>query len=186
MCYSSSRCYGPDECDAHDSNQTQCELTQGCNYNPSRCYTAGYYELWTVLDACGADISDADADNLAREEGYWGGMDHLIGLVQGAPAPPSPSSSGGSGGGTSSLLEGYCAGWEMSLVCDGRLQELGETNCTNLGCDWDSDANACSPPNGGDATVVHHLCLDDESAESDSIPRPKLLLGGSLRTTRLL
>ena len=146
--YSSSRCYGPDECDAHDSNQTQCELTQGCNYNPSRCYTAGYYELWTVLDACGADISDADADNLAREEGYWGGMDHLIGLVQGAPAPPSPSSSGGSGGGTSSLLEGYCAGWEMSLVCDGRLRELGETNCTNLGCDWDSDANACSPPNG--------------------------------------
>ena len=146
--YSSSRCYGPGECDAHDSNQTQCELTQGCNYNPSRCYTAGYYELWTVLDACGADISDADADNLAREEGYWGGMDHLIGLVQGAPAPPSPSSSGGSGGGTSSLLEGYCAGWEMSLVCDGRLRELGETNCTNLGCDWDSDANACSPPNG--------------------------------------
>ena len=33
-------------------------------------------------------------------------------------------------------------------MCDGRLRELGETNCTNLGCDWDSDANACSPPNG--------------------------------------
>ena len=62
-------------------------------------------------------------------------------------------------------------GWEMSLVCDGRLQELGETNCTNLGCDWDSDANACSPPNGvmPPSYIIYVLLMSPQSSIASQV-----------------